>query len=132
MTGLKKSDYLQSHVVVLGKGGRQRIVPITPLLKELIAQLPDNNSEYLLPSGSTGGRIIDIRYHIRAACKRAGIEQHISPHMLRHSFATHLLEAGTDIRYIQALMGHAEISTTTIYTKIALPHLESAIDKAFG
>lgn len=132
MTGLKKSDYLQSHIIVLGKGGKQRKVPITPLLRELIGQLPETNSEYLLPSGTTGGRIVDIRYHIKTACKKAGITQHISPHMLRHSFATHLLESGADIRYIQALMGHAEITTTTIYTKVALPHLESAIDKAFG
>ena len=66
-----------------------------------------------------------VQLVIEKSAKNANIKQHITPHMLRHSFATHLLENGTDIRYIQSLLGHERLTTTQIYTKVARNKIEN-------
>ncbi len=71
--------------------------------------------------------IINVRRAIERAKNKAGITQRVYPHLLRHSFATHLLEAGNDIRAIQALLGHEQVTTTEIYTHVALPYLRDVV-----
>ena len=69
---------------------------------------------------------------VKESAIKAGITKHVTPHCLRHSYATHLLEAGTNIRYIQSLLGHASLNTTQIYTNVAndqLKKVESPLDK---
>ena len=73
-----------------------------------------------------------IQRIVREAAVAAGIHKHVTPHSLRHSYATHLLEAGTNIRYIQSLLGHSSLNTTQIYTNVAseqLKKVESPLDK---
>jgi integrase/recombinase XerC len=124
-------------VEVTGKGGKQRVVPIgEPALEALAAYergrrgpRRDPDAVFLNPRGDrlsvrSVGRILDAR--LRAA----GIGAHATPHTLRHSFATHLLEAGSDLRAIQEMLGHASIATTQRYTHVDLRHLSALYDKA--
>lgn len=109
--------------VVQGKGRKDRLVPLSPILLEQLRQHFRRVSpkEWLFPGMSkerhitkrTVSRIIDRAQHI------TGIEKHVSSHSFRHSFATHLLEAGTDLRTIQVLLGHVLLSTTAIYMHVS-------------
>ncbi|MEZ6055065.1 MAG: tyrosine-type recombinase/integrase [Planctomycetaceae bacterium] len=109
-----------------GKGQKDRIVVLPESLLELLQKLraAAGASEYVFPSeGERAGRYVSARTVQRAvssAAGLAGIERNVTPHSLRHSFATHLMEAGTDIRMIQKLLGHTNLETTTIYTKVSV------------
>lgn len=138
---LKVVDYdHESRTITVrnGKGGKDRRVPVSSpdlcqrlrdaylkRLKEAGEKLKNseekiNFAELLLfPSPRTGRRYTDIRKSILKAATAAGISKHIHPHLLRHSFATALLNGGADIRIIQELLGHAELATTQIYTQVA-------------
>jgi len=132
-------DYDSGIVRVLGKGNKERLVPIgsyaiAALEKYLDKRhnlLKKNQSEALFLNGkgtrltSRGVRLIVNKY----ACK-IGISKHVSPHTLRHTFATHLLNAGADLRVVQELLGHASLATTQIYTHLTKEHLKSVYDKA--
>lgn len=130
--------YLDQAVVrLIGKGDKPRLVPIgTPAVAALHAWIRDGR-----PSLATGKRVrpfvfLNVRgaalsrqgffFKLRDHALAAGITRAISPHKLRHSFATHLLEGGADLRAVQTLLGHADIATTEVYTHVTDQHLRAA------
>jgi len=123
------------HVRVLGKGSKERIVPFSEVAGERIraymeqgrpALLKKKSSPYLFLS-NRGTAMTRARFWqiINTLAVNAGIRKKISPHMLRHSFATHLLAGGADLRAVQMMLGHSDIATTQIYTKIETGRLKS-------
>lgn len=132
---LKISDIhlTEGYVRVLGKGNKEREVPLGDLSIQALRlyltksrnQLTMNSIDYLFLN-QDGKRLSRQGFFkiLKKLAKLAGIEQDISPHTLRHSFATHLLEAGVDLRTLQELLGHEDIQTTQIYTHISQKHLK--------
>lgn len=122
-----------------GKGRKDRYVMLSPVVLAVLREYVQVERPYdwLFPAGHRRDRHITtrtIQEQVRQAAQRAGIEKRVTPHVLRHSFATHLLEAGTDLRYIQELLGHTKISTTVIYTHVARREarkIVSPIDRLF-
>lgn len=132
-------DLVDKHLKVWGKGSKERLVPlsdssVTALQKWMHkrSQLSQPESEDALFIGNRGGRLNrrQAARIIDALCKAAGLAQSVSPHSLRHSFATHLLESGADLRSVQELLGHARLSTTQRYTHLNLAHLMQVYDNA--
>lgn len=113
----------RSHAILTGKGGKERLVPIGSAALRAVAAHAANvapDAQYLFPSGA--GHLSRVRLFqlVKALAADAGIPPaRISPHVLRHAFATHLLEGGADLRTLQTLLGHANIATTQIYTHVA-------------
>lgn len=118
-------------LLVLGKGGKERMVPLSPPAREVItawlAHLDETQdddarpSPFAFPSRGKSGHLTRVRFFtlIKELCVTAGIDPaRVTPHTLRHAFATHLLQNGADLRAIQTLLGHADIATTEIYTHI--------------
>ncbi len=109
-------------IILKGKGGRERLVPISDRARAAVAAhatLVPTDALFLFPSGK--GHLSRVRLHqlVRELAADAGIPpERISPHVLRHAFATHLLEGGADLRAVQMLLGHADIATTQIYTHV--------------
>jgi len=124
IVNLKKEDINFEEELIkinLAKGKKDRFVKIPESLKEeLKSYYKISNSRYLFPS-NRGGKLTTatIQAIIKNASKKAKIKKRVYPHLLRHSFATHLLENGTDLRIIQKLLGHSDIKTTQIYTQIS-------------
>lgn len=112
----------QPFVILRGKGGRERLVPISDRARAAVAEwstLVPEDSAFLFPSGR--GHLSRVRLYqlLKALAGDAGIPpDRVSPHVLRHAFATHLLEGGADLRALQMLLGHADIATTQIYTHV--------------
>ncbi|MGQ0661502.1 tyrosine-type recombinase/integrase, partial [Sphingosinicella sp.] len=109
-------------LILKGKGGRERLAPISDRARAAVgtwaAQVP-RDSLWLFPSGKAHLSRVRLYQLVRALAADAGIpSQRISPHVLRHAFATHLLEGGADLRVVQTLLGHADIATTQIYTHV--------------
>src|SRR6202048_5559503 len=138
LTRLKVSDIDSQRMVIHiqgGKGRRDRDVLLSPkLLEELRAhwrRLQRKPSSWLFPGSNRhhcGDQPIDTKtvwHACKQAAKRAGIEKDVHPHTLRHSFATHLLEAGADLRMIQILLGHRDLEETTIYLHLSQRHLNA-------
>ncbi len=130
-------DFDAEQVRVEGKGGKTRFVPIGEIaVKSLTDYIDRGRVKLALPSDNetalfvskTGKRLMtsDIRRRLRTWVQKAAMQAHVHPHALRHSFATHLLEGGADLRTIQELLGHASISTTQIYTRVEAARLVSA------
>lgn len=119
------------YIKVIGKGNKERTVIMSDLLaSELKAHIP-LCTDLLFPSRVRGGVLTDIRSPLKTAMEKVGITRKISPHKLRHSFATHLLEGKADLRTIQEQMGHESIETTQIYTKVTFGHAEKTIKGVF-
>lgn len=136
---LKLSDIDSQRMVIhirRGKGLRDRDVPLTPKLLEALREYWrwKKPRVYLFPSKMSDPSVEQpisdktVWNICRAAATRAGIQKKLGPHTLRHCFATHLLEAGTDLRTIQLLMGHERLEDTTIYLHLSQRHLHAAIN----
>ena len=125
---------------LLGKGGKERIVPVGKYAVDAMEKYLVRARPTLLANGNDRALFLNQRGTrlsrqsaweiIRTAAKNAGIEIEISPHTMRHSFATHLLDGGADIRTVQELLGHASVSTTQIYTLVTIDRLREAYASA--
>ena len=131
-------DLQSADVHVLGKGGKRRSVPLgeaaAAALKAWLgwrARLarPDEAALFVGPRGGRLGAA-QVRERLKARALAAGMPTHVHPHMLRHSFASHLLESSGDLRAVQELLGHAQITTTQIYTQLDFQHLAQIYDAA--
>ena len=137
---LRLSDLFfdDGFIRVIGKGDKQRLVPVSEAARSLIesylgqrlGQQPDARSADILFLNNKGKALTRVMiFHIvRQAAAMAGIRKKISPHTFRHSFATHLLEGGASIRQVQEMLGHESILTTEIYTHLDTEHLRRSID----
>ena len=126
---LKIKDIDSSRMIIhvkAAKGNKDRIIPLSEKLLKMLRQYYKEFSpkEYLF-EGQKGGKYTSSSFNklLKSAAKKAGIIKNITAHTLRHSYATHLLENGTDIRVIQKLLGHNSIKTTMIYTQVSQPTL---------
>ena len=132
-------DLQAGQVHVLGKGGKRRTVPVgAPALAALThwlalrAQQPTASAQAALFIGRNGTRLSSqsIWQRLRSRSQQAGLAAPVHPHMLRHSFASHLLQSSGDLRAVQELLGHANITTTQVYTRLDFQHLARAYDAA--
>jgi integrase/recombinase XerC len=126
------------HVRVLGKGGKERLAPLSDSSQDTLIQWlalrslwagPGEKALFVGRRGKALNRRVAAR-RIAELCRRAGLPETVSPHALRHSFATHLLESGADLRSVQELLGHSRLSTTQRYTHLNLAHLTRVYDAA--
>lgn len=138
---MKNVDMKMQYVIVMGKGSKERMLPLgrtalhylerylSVVRPQLLHGKPDAAAELFVTGW--GGPMTRERFYeiIVAYGKSAGISKRVTPHMLRHSFATHLLNNGTDLRIVQELLGHADISTTQIYTHLDVERLREVYDK---
>lgn len=136
ITNLKKQDVnlLEKLIhIKLAKGRKDRFVKLPDSLnKELESYIVLLNDEFLFPS-NRGGKLTTktVQSIVESSAKKANIKKRVYPHLLRHTFATHLLEQGTDLRLIQKLLGHADIKTTQIYLKVSnasIKNIKSPLD----
>lgn len=139
-------DFTEEVLRVRGKGNKERLVPVgRPAIEGVRSWLPQRSQlaqeragrgrtveEAALFLNGRGSRLTarSVERLVRSYGERAGIPQIVTPHALRHSFATHLLEMGADLRSVQELLGHASLSTTQRYTHLTLDHLANVYDKA--
>ena len=148
-SGLRVSELSNTHltdidlngglITVTGKGRKTRVLPIGRKASLAIREwlrircdfIKADSSDWIFLS-ERGGRFTEraIQYALEAQARRIGIAQHLHPHLLRHCFASHLLESSQDLRAVQELLGHASISTTQIYTHLDYQHLANVYEKA--
>ena len=136
------ADFDAEELRVHGKGGKERVVPIGEQAWRTLNAYLERGRPLLAREGDTGERAIflsksgrrlgtaDLRRRLRAWAQRAGMPPGATPHTLRHSFATHLLEGGADLRTIQELLGHSTISTTQTYTRVESRRLRKVYARA--
>ncbi|MCF6281271.1 MAG: tyrosine recombinase XerC [Candidatus Polarisedimenticolaceae bacterium] len=135
---LGQIDMDDAALMVTGKGGKMRVVPVGSQARQAVQRwmairgAMANEVETALFVSQRGGRLSQraIQQRLKHWSKQLSLPQQIHPHMLRHSFATHLLESSGDLRAVQELLGHADISTTQIYTHLDFQHLAQVYDQA--
>ncbi len=140
LVGLRLSDlhFKENYISIIGKGDKQRLVPIGNKAKKLITLYIESyrnqlsikkESEHIVFLNRRGSKLTRtmIFLIVKQTAEHAGIQKSVSPHTFRHSFATHLLEGGADLRSIQAMLGHESITTTEIYTHINREYLEDTL-----
>lgn len=147
-TGLRVSELVslridnlffgEGYIRVVGKGDKQRLVPIGSAARDKIQlymelRRPKRSSEAILFLNNRGEPLTRVMVFniIKQAARLAGVEKNISPHTLRHSYATHLLEGGANIRQVQELLGHESITTTEVYTHLDRGHLRRVVEDSF-
>jgi integrase/recombinase XerD len=147
-TGLRVSELVElspraataekDFILIKGKGGRERLVPVSPparaALDAYLAALAGSGqgaSKWLFPSSGAAGHLTrqHVAIEIKALAREAGLDaERLSPHVLRHGFASHLLAGGADLRAVQQMLGHADISTTQIYTHVQAERLTEVVE----
>jgi len=138
MLNIDSLDLVDAVVTVVGKGKKTRVVPIGKQARKAIEQWfkcrdkMANDEEFAVFVSQRGNRISrrSIQQRLKLWAMKQGITNHVNPHMLRHSFASHLLESSGDLRAVQELLGHADISTTQVYTHLDFQHLANVYDDA--
>ncbi|MBT8062757.1 MAG: tyrosine recombinase XerC [Gammaproteobacteria bacterium] len=131
-------DLASGLVSITGKGNRSRVVPVGGKAIEALKEWRKARAgltDYAQPCVFVSQRgqpisVRNIQARIRHWAKRQGLPRHVHPHLLRHSFASHMLESSGDLRAVQELLGHADISTTQVYTHLDFQHLAKVYDKA--
>jgi integrase/recombinase XerD len=134
-------DTVQATVLLRGKGGKERIVPVGSYALEAVDAYLVRARTDLVGTQSTGGALfLNARGGrlsrqsawavLVKAAERAGVTRDVSPHTLRHSFATHLLDGGADVRVVQELLGHASVTTTQVYTLVTVDSLREVFASA--
>lgn len=141
LVSLKAADINLSggYLTATGKGGKQRLVPLGDRAAEAIRRYQQQSRPALARSGSPsrlflngrGGSLSRVGFWkvLKGYVRKAGLRADVSPHVLRHSFATHLLERGADLRAIQMMLGHADLSTTQIYTHVLETRMRAIYDQ---
>ena len=128
-------DFAQGLVTVLGKGSKQRIVPVGSHARNALAALREEAAgqpgDFVFP-GRGGAQISSraVQLRMKKLAAQRGVYKRVHPHLLRHSFASHVLESSGDLRGVQELLGHADIATTQIYTHLDFQHLAKVYDAA--
>jgi integrase/recombinase XerD len=127
LVGLRPTDVSLSagYLTCLGKGGKQRLVPVGDEAAAWVERYQRGGRPALVKKKTTPRLFVNARGYGR----QAGLRRDLSPHVLRHSFATHLLERGADLRAIQMMLGHADLSTTQIYTHILETRMRAIYDR---
>jgi integrase/recombinase XerC len=131
-------DDADASAMVLGKGGKRRSLPVGAAALRALAAWRACRATLAGPQEAAlfvsrrGTRITasQVRSRLKALALSAGLPTHVHPHMLRHSFASHLLQSSGDLRAVQELLGHASISTTQVYTRLDFQHLAKVYDAA--
>ncbi len=137
---MNQIDFTEGTVTVTGKGNKTRIVPLgnhaivaiqqwLKLRQNLVHQQPEQKAIFI---GKQGRRMSarNIQYRLKAWAIKQGLNSSVHPHMLRHSFASHVLQSSGDLRAVQEMLGHANISTTQVYTHLDYQHLSKVYDSA--
>jgi len=147
-TGLRVSELVgltsqaataeRDFILVRGKGGRERLVPVSDTARAALAEYlaalrktGEGGSRWLFPSSGAAGHLTRQHFalELKALGREAGLDvAKLSPHVLRHGFASHLLEGGADLRAVQQMLGHADISTTQIYTHVQAERLREVVE----
>ena len=137
---LNEVDFDEGEIRVFGKGAKERVVIFGSHARAALKDYLKNGRPQLLKAAKTnaffigrrGSRLTSrqIERIIRLYAKQAGINKKVTPHTLRHSFATHLLEGGADLRMVQELLGHVSLSTTQVYTHVTKERLKKVYDEA--
>ena len=133
-------DFFSGLVRVRGKGKKERIIPVGPIALRAVQNYSEHKPPKEKDAGQkkplylnrSGGRLTDrsVRRMILKYARKIALKKEVSPHMLRHSFATHMLDNGADLRSVQELLGHENLSTTQIYTHVTTKRLKEAYDAA--